>query len=445
MNASRNWLPLALLALASCGGAGASRAPNPSPHFDEVSSHLHLGGEVYLYLDVDGDIRKLTNEVSELMLRIDPQGEIDREKIERVLVATGLGNLQALGLSSYEDGSLFRNRAYIKFDGQREGLMKVAGGAPHRFESLQLAPAGSDLVIEQDLHLKQAYKVIVNTLHAFEPNVARDIQRELAEPMPGLAMTGLDILEAADTKLLLVAKLDPKRRIDLSDFNENISLPHVDFALALDGYGFVVDKVADQYGQAGLFDVSRDNDVLILQVSVPPPPSLQSYKPVLARQGGRLWLASTRAFLDATLGTGGEKLVADADWVAASEGLATAGNGLSYVSSDFFRALRSVATQVPSGDEERALTEAFLGYFVPEGDHALAGVQVNGTQSVYYASNSTFSHKATLGMFVYLNPVTLGVLSAVALPSFLSYQSALSEIAEPLPVPTPTPAPSPKP
>ena len=215
-------------------------------------------------MDVDGDMAKLADEIAEVVERLEPNGDIDRAKIAQLLAASGVGNLQALGLSSYEDGALFHNRAYLKFEGPRGGLMKVAGGAPHAFEALELAPADSDIVIEQDLYLTQAFKVVLSTIATFEPNMAKEIEEEIARPISGLAMTGIDIVNAADTRLLMIGKLDSKRRIDLRDLSPGAELPHIDFAIALDGYGFVIDKVADQYGQAGMFDVSRDKDLLVL-------------------------------------------------------------------------------------------------------------------------------------------------------------------------------------
>lgn len=431
--------------LSACGGASQANAPTRSPHFDEVSSHLHLGGEVYLYADVDGDLSALTKEVTGLLLEVDPSGDLNPTQIEKVLHATGLANVQAFGLSSYEDGKLFHNRAYLKLDGQREGMLKVMGGQPHAFETLALAPAGSDLVLEQDLHLKQGYAVLMDVLRAFEPQMVKEIEQELVQPLPGLAVTGNDLVKAADTKLMVVVKLDPERRIELQELSPPISLPHVDFAIALDGYGFLVDQAADQYGQAGLFDVSRDGDTLFLQLNIPAPPELQGYKPVLARRGTRVWLASTRAFLDATLAPGA-KLASDPAWAKASKGLATEGNGLSYLSPEFFSVVRTLTQQVPAGEDERAIMHALVNFFVPDGEDAIAGVQVNGTDSLYYASTSTFSHKVTLGMFVYLNPVTLGVLGAIAIPSFMNYTEASALAAEAMPAPiAPPPPPAPAP
>ena len=35
--------------------------PEPSPHFDAVSSELQLGGTVYLYADIDGDAERASD------------------------------------------------------------------------------------------------------------------------------------------------------------------------------------------------------------------------------------------------------------------------------------------------------------------------------------------------------------------------------------------------
>ena len=83
-----------------------------SAHFDSVARHLDLGGAVYAYVDVDGDLSRLVGQVKELLALAQKENSglrnlppfLQRLNLEFILDLLGVGNIQAVGLSSYKGG-----------------------------------------------------------------------------------------------------------------------------------------------------------------------------------------------------------------------------------------------------------------------------------------------------------------------------------------------------
>ena len=104
-----------------------------SRHFQAMNQHLDLGGILYGYVDVDGDLDVLTELADDFirMLReVDPDEfplEID---LKRVMAATGLDAIKGIGASSYKNGPHFRNKLFMLAPGERRGLLKMGGDKP---------------------------------------------------------------------------------------------------------------------------------------------------------------------------------------------------------------------------------------------------------------------------------------------------------------------------
>ena len=155
---------IAALLLGACqkkrGGSSRCRASTPpksdvetarrrlgegeraQPNFAAVNKHLELGGTLYGYVDVDGDVLKLTGQLQRLLAEI---GEVATRRRHgraagscgRSSTMLGLTDVKAIGVSSVPDGSgFFRNRLFIYTGGERHGLMAALGGKPAPFKHL---------------------------------------------------------------------------------------------------------------------------------------------------------------------------------------------------------------------------------------------------------------------------------------------------------------------
>ena len=100
-----------LLTTASCG-VGVLPETKRSAHFMATTKHLDLGGHVYLYADLDGDIKKITDLIAgwfEDLQKENPDPDLAKIDIRKLVTLLGFDEILAVGLSSYKDGEIFRN------------------------------------------------------------------------------------------------------------------------------------------------------------------------------------------------------------------------------------------------------------------------------------------------------------------------------------------------
>src|SRR5512142_2432473 len=79
---------------------GCASGFQPSRHYQEVTRHLDVGGDVLFYADVDGDLAKAADDPDKLLVRMGqayPDLKLERIKAKRILSELGLDQITALG------------------------------------------------------------------------------------------------------------------------------------------------------------------------------------------------------------------------------------------------------------------------------------------------------------------------------------------------------------
>src|SRR5688572_33119522 len=85
-----------------------------SRNFAAVNKHLELGGTLYGYVDVDGDVLKVAGELQGFMAEVaksqPPAAMLAQQDLAAIATMLGLTDVKALGVSSVPDGNgFFRN------------------------------------------------------------------------------------------------------------------------------------------------------------------------------------------------------------------------------------------------------------------------------------------------------------------------------------------------
>ena len=117
--------------------------------FEEVADQLDLGGVLYGYVSVDGDLSglaKFVNSFMSGMKEIDKgvSAHIPDVDIEALMKISGLDSISALGLSSIQTDQGFRNKVYLHSPNGLRGFLSMFGDEAKEFEVLQLAPSGTE-------------------------------------------------------------------------------------------------------------------------------------------------------------------------------------------------------------------------------------------------------------------------------------------------------------
>ena len=376
-------------------------AESLSPHFEAVAKHLELGGVFYAFADIDSDIKDVTKMIDNLLNTMRENGE---SPIPPKLTAAGIVNelgfdsIKALGASSRKKGDMYHNRAFLATDNGPTGLLKLLGGKAAPFLSTTLAPAGSDVVVEEDLNLSVLIEVITNIAKQIgDDDMTEKLNEALEQPMGPLSISVGDFLKKMDTKFTLIAKIDAEKKMNLQ--HTPVEVPLINFLLALDNTGWLFPELAKVAKDSDEFEIQSGDGFEVIRPAKPLPPEMDGFKPLLYHdtKTHRLLIASSREFLTTCI-EGKSPLSGDEKFKAAVSGLPAEGNGLQYVSinavKQLWTSLKALAKEAPEG--QAGMIEKMWELYLPKDGIPMASVRANLPDGMLFTSNSSETHKATL-------------------------------------------------
>ncbi len=155
-------MPLSCLLVAGMvltAQAAVPMAPDEAQResFKVVAEQLHLGGDSYSYINLDGVIRNFAEANNTLIPdavlmsgSVPPGVPYMMLKLVPLLEPLGVFDWVGYGQSSYQvSPQAFRNRFFLATRGEPTGLLEILGGPPEAFGALDLIPATADLAIAQ--------------------------------------------------------------------------------------------------------------------------------------------------------------------------------------------------------------------------------------------------------------------------------------------------------
>lgn len=420
--------------------------PNPAledpaadeARFNTVNGHLDMGGTVYAYISVDGDLTAIGNylegKLNEIR-RLDQRAKVPPVDIPQLLQISGLDAVDAVGISSKRiaGGDGFRNKAYILAPNARQGLLRLLGEEPKPFDVVKLAPVGTDVAIEQEVNLKVCYEVALEVVGMLQGDEGRaKLEAKAKRPAGPFPFTLEKILADLDTQVTLVLDADPSWKIQIPGV-KGAEIPQVNFAAMIDGLGWVVEEIAatiekEFQGKEGRgkppVAIIRGGDWSGLQLEIPQGQRIPTWAALLTTIGdskpvflhhkpsGKLVLASGKEFATKLFQ---EKpgLATDPTFQKTMEGLPTKGTGLSYVSPELFKIMRAAFANLPAPEEwgkgkDMFVAKTLLDLVFPEGLRGEGRVTTSTKEGILTVSNSSTSHKGKLA-----SPMLMGSLPAV--------------------------------
>jgi hypothetical protein len=408
-----------LTLMLALGGCATQKAVNPSPYFPDVAKHLDMGGEVFVYADVDGDLPVLADQLDQLIKRVgkgSPELHLERINARRILGQLGLDDLLALGLSSTKDGKVFHNKAFLQQRGPRRGLLLLTGAEPRDLEGIRQAPGDADLVFETDLKLKSLFDLGESILKDVRGRDTKDLLDGLDEKIPGTSLTLRRTIEQLDTRLVCVLRVAVPEGLSLATDGNGFAKPvALDLLIAIDHMAVLFDAIEGllrPLPSKTPIKFSQDGDLRLMEMDVPVR-GVTGLRPVLAKDAktGRVFLATSTAFVKEFLSdkaAAGRRLGDAPEFKTATSGFLKRANGLSYLSGAFFPKLARVLAAFGKADPtEQPGIDIFVS-LLPEGGIPFASQQVNLPDGLYYASNSPYSHKTMLLPSLLVVPVAIG-------------------------------------
>ena len=439
------WALVAVLAGAGCSKKAAAPAANAEPqsaaavalvapaersrHFEAVNRHLELGGTLYVYADVDGDVLKLATTLHNLADSASAgqpavMAAVLKQDYQKLFTDLGLNDIKALGLSSVPAATGgFRNSVFFYTPQGRHGLLGMFGGAPAPFAYAKLAPADVDCYSETELDLAAAYTTVKTVVARVAGDAMADLmEAKLREAGKPAGLSVLELIQSFKGRTVMILRVDPEKNITLPGA-QPFTVPDFSLLLRIDGVGKALEGAL---AKAPNFVHSEAGTLKLFELKTPlPVPSLH---PVLAVEGSALYVATSRQFLlECQQRQAG--LDQNPDYQRALAAVGPEGNGVAYCSPRLFARLRQLDDLNPNALPQTKRLLKMIAMQMPAVDQPLISVRTNLPDGILIRSHLNRSLKQDVAMVAVYNPVTIGVIAAMAIPAFQKTRAAAQEKA----------------
>ena len=392
-----------------------------SKHFTAVNRYLELGGTLYGYVDVDGDPLKVATKLETLADNIAATqpavAPFLKQDFAQIFSILGFNDIKAVGFSSVPAASGgFRNRAFFYMPEGRHGLFAGLGGPPAPFSSVKLAPTDADLYGEGEVDLPAVYAAF----RAVVAKVAGDatvnqLETALKEAGKPAGFSAYDLIQSFKGRSVTILRLDPTRTMTIPA-QPPFVIPSVSLLIRIDGIGGALQGAL---AKLPMLEHTQEGTVNFYALKAQLP--VEGLRPVIAVEGTTLYLATTREFLIECQQrqTG---LDQNPDFQRALAEVGREGNALGYVSPRFMARLKQLGELNPQVAPEAKRVLEMAAKALPVLERPVVAVRINQADGILVRSVSYRSLKQEVAMVAIYNPVTIGMMAAIAIPAYQNFQ-----------------------
>lgn len=415
----------AIAAPAAADAVPLVKASEQSGHFAAVQKHLELGGTLYGYADIDGDVLKLADSlrgIMEQMAAAQPEAApFLKQDFRSIFTLLGFDDVKAFGLSSVPEGDgSFRNRVFFLTPDGRHGLLAGLGGAPVSPALVKLAPNGTDFYGEAEVDLAEVYKTIKAVVTKVGGETSANLMEEkIKQAGAPASISLLDVINRWKGRSAFVLRLDPEKTLALP----NLVMPQPSFLLAIEGVGPAFEPMLKKLPPLKLTVAGTRKTYSLAQPS--PVPGIN---PVIVIDGQTLYLATAQGFFDECLDHK-SGLAQSPEFVKALSRVSATGNALAYVSPAFFDRLNDLERLNPNLPPQNQQTLRMILGNLPKPAQPLIAIRSNLPNGILIQSHWNRSLKQDVALMAMYNPATVGLLAAMAIPAFQKVRTASQEKA----------------
>lgn len=403
-------------------------ASEKSPHFDAVNGHLELGGTLYGYADVDGDAAGMAKSIHEVLTQLAAVQPAFRQAantdVGALLDSLGITDVQAVGVSSVrEKDGLYRNRAFLYTPGGRRGFLSIFGGTPGPFINARMAPEDADAYVESDFDARAAYDTaerIVGIVAGAQ--AADDMRMKSVTAGESMHLSLYNILQSMQGRITFIMRMDPEKTFSLPP-PTSLSFPQFSLLLKVDGVGPAIEPY---FTSAPGFERSVSGQLRVYTKS--DWVAIGGSKFVFAFEGSALYVASSAAFAaECVARTQG--LDKNPAFAAALAAAGPEGNGVSWTTPRFLARLRDVAAlNAKAPPAMKTVLDRFTEK-MPTLPKPVLALRVNLTDGILVKSELDHSLKTELAVATIYNPITIGLIAAMAVPAFEKVRLQSQQVA----------------
>jgi type IV pilus assembly protein PilA len=399
-----------------------------SKHFAAVNRYLELGGTLYGYIDVDGDPLKIAGHLQMIAGQIAAAQPMAapflKQDFAQIFSILGFNDIKAVGLSSVPAATGgFRNRAFFYMPEGRHGLFAGLGGPPAPFSYVKMAPADVDLYGEGEVDVPAVYAAV----KAVVAKVAGDatvnqLEAKLKEAGKPAGFSAYDLIQSFKGKSVTILRLDPERTMTIPAKTPFV-IPSVSLLIRVDGIGGALQNAL---AKLPMLEHTQEGALQIYAAKAKLP--IEGLQPVVAIEGTALYLATTREFLlECQQRKAG--LDQNPDFQRALAEVGREGNALAYVSPRLVARLKQLGEMNPQAAPETRRMLSFVASTLPVLERPVVTLRINQPDGILVRSMSYRSLKQDVACLAIYNPVTIGVMAAMAIPAFQKVRQASQDKA----------------
>jgi hypothetical protein len=416
--------------------------------FQQVTSQLEPGGNLYLYVSAEQWVSGLSAKVAGLRQLSDVIPDLSSDARENVakgfdLVTNlikdcGIEEITGFGVSSIaREKGFYHTRSLLHhYQGKGSGfLWNLFGSAPHALGSLDLLPSSTAFATFSDLDVPLLWSVLQKEVAQANFPQAQAVLNQL--PALFESSTGLKwdkVLASLGGEVGFVLTLDDARKISLPlpTSNGPIELPEPALMLVAkvkdDTIFNRIDEALKGLGQQIISVDKPDRKLRTMQVPLPLPIQL---RPTIATSGGYLFVASTDALILETLAVkAGQKpgLKSTAEFQRLAREIPQQGNQYSFLSQRFGQTIVQLQRQaLPLAAQSSGQQTEWLQSLLASSNPAFVYTVNANTAEGWLSVGNGNQHPARLLLVGAAVPI--GILSAVAIPNFIKARAAAQQHA----------------
>ena len=397
--------------------------PNASEAFLEVAPHLDIGGPVFIFIDLEDDLRRFAQyadrEIIPMLQEWFPPF-ITQVEVESFMEALHITGLRAVAMSSIKDGDYYRNRTVLYLPEGRKGLFRLYGDEEITLQNARRVPHYSLAFIEMEMEPAYIYDTIEESVgdllgQHYRPMLQSAIRTAFMQVpgnfegwLQGLPQSGMFYLyQDQDGKTVDIEGLEFPRFHFLARFsNLGGALESFIFPDLVSYEGWTLEEAADY------------------RIYSPPSTPVMEWQPVLIVKDHDLYIADSREeFERFTEGAYSRNHLAQSgNFREIRQRLPDNMKSFYYVSPRLTTTLeeifQKIAGEVPAQGQE--IFEFGLSAILRDlpRERPIYGGHFNHRDGITFLSVGPRSHKATLASFTAFNPFVLGTMSAISIPAF---------------------------
>jgi type IV pilus assembly protein PilA len=202
-----------------------------------------------------------------------------------------------------------------------------------------------------------------------------------------------------------------------------VVLPGFSLLVCVDAVGPIVEPALTKSPQ---FKRTEEGTLHVYQLAQPLP--VGEWQPVVVVDGTTLYFATTRAFLEECRRVKAG-LAQTSEFQEALAAVEAQNNGVTFVHPRFFAGLRQIESLNPNLPPQAKPIVTMLLSKVPNTKRPMIAVRTNLPDGILVRSYWDRSLKQELAMGAMYNPVSVGLLAAMAIPAFQKVRAASQEKA----------------